>query len=132
MGAGGCLNRRVRRRRDVGGGVKGGKQLLTGNVGGAVSTLLGGGRSAAGATASTALGLAAIGFWVAGGAKAVLHETAAALGATTNPQLESTWFSSTYWRMAAIAAMLTLPFLFAATVQAALRSDAMLLARAAF
>src|SRR5437763_16116470 len=34
--------------------------------------------------------------------------------------------------MAAIAAMLTLPFLFAATVQAVLRSDISLLARAAF
>src|SRR6185437_12087549 len=34
--------------------------------------------------------------------------------------------------MAAIAALLTLPFLFAATVQAALRSDVALLARAAF
>ncbi|MBV9806217.1 MAG: hypothetical protein JO286_03485 [Solirubrobacterales bacterium] len=111
--------------------LKGGKQLITGNVGGAVSTLLGGGSGTVGATASTALGLAAIGFWVTGGASEVLHETAAALGATTTPQLQSTWFSSTYWRMAAIAAMLTLPFLFAATVQALLRSDASLLARAA-
>ena len=61
----------------------------------------------------------------------MLHETATALGATTSPQLQSTWFSSTYWRMAAIATMLTLPFLFAATVQAALRSDVALLTRAA-
>ncbi|MBV9941750.1 MAG: hypothetical protein JO262_06425, partial [Solirubrobacterales bacterium] len=111
--------------------LKGGKQLITGNVGGAVSTLLGGGSGTVGATASTALGLAAVGVWAVGGATAVLHETAAALGATTRPQLQSTWFSSTYWRMAAIAAMLTLPFLFAATVQALLRSDASLLVRAA-
>ena len=112
--------------------LKGGKQVVTGHVGGAVSTLLGAGGGAAGATASTALGLAAIGIWVVGVAKAVLQETAAAISATTAPQLESTWFSSTYWRMAAIAAMLTLPFLFAATVQALLRSDISLLAKAAF
>jgi hypothetical protein len=112
--------------------IKSGKQLVTGHVGGAVSTLLGGGAGSVAATASTALGLAAIGTWVIGGAGAVLHQATAALGATTTPQLESTWFSSTYWRMAAIATLLTLPFLFAATVQAALRSDLALLARAAF
>ncbi len=111
--------------------IKGGNQLLHGNVGGAVRTVLRGGAGTAAATASTALGLAAIGAWVVGGAAAVLHETAAALGATTSPQLQSTWFSATYWRMAAIAAMMTLPFLFAATVQAALRSDIALLTRAA-
>jgi hypothetical protein len=112
--------------------IKSGKQLLTGHVGGAVSTLLGGGAGTVAATASTALGLAAIVTWVVGGAGAVIHEATAALGATTTPQLESTWFSVTYWKMAAIAALLTLPFLFAATVQAALRSDVALLARAAF
>jgi hypothetical protein len=112
--------------------IKSGKQLVTGHVGGAVKTVLGAGAGGVAATASTALGLVAIGTWVVGGAAAVLHEAAAALGATTTPQLESTWFSSTYWRMAAIAALLTLPFLFAATVQAALRSDLALLARAAF
>ncbi|MGH2885435.1 MAG: hypothetical protein ACRDPA_22490, partial [Solirubrobacteraceae bacterium] len=93
--------------------IKGGKDLVTGHVGGAVSTLLGGGAGSIASTASTALGLAAIGAWVVGGAAAVLHEAVAALGATTTPQLASTWFSSTYWRMAAIAALLTLPFLFA-------------------
>ncbi|HJS92886.1 MAG TPA: hypothetical protein VJ741_01385 [Solirubrobacteraceae bacterium] len=112
--------------------IKSGKQLITGHVGGAVSTLLGGGAGTVAATASTALGLAAIVTWVVGGAGAVLHEATAALGATTTPQLGSTWFSATYWRMAAIAALLTLPFLFAATVQAALQSDVALLARAAF
>jgi len=110
--------------------LKGGKQLLTGNVGGAVSTVLGAGGTAASA-ASTGIGLAAITLWVVGGAGGVLHEASAALGATTTPQLHSTWFSATYWRMAAIAALLTLPFLFAATVQAVIRSDAVLLARAA-
>jgi hypothetical protein len=112
--------------------IKSGKQLVTGHVGGAVSTLLGGGAGTVAAGASTALGLAALVTWVVGGAGAVLHEATAALGATTTPQLESTWFSTTYWRMAAIAALLTLPFLFAATVQAALRSDVALVAKAAF
>ena len=117
-----------------------GKQLITGHVGGAVKTVVGGAvqtvvRDAAGtlvSTATTAIGLAAIGVWVVGGAQGVLHDTAAALGATTSPELRSTWFSATYWRMAAIAAVLTLPFLFAAAVQALIRSDLGLLVRAAF
>jgi hypothetical protein len=107
-----------------------GKQLITGNVGGAVNTAVGGAAQAVASTASTALGFAAIGTWVLGGAEVVLDQTAAALGQTTAPQLHTTWFSSTYWRMAAIAAVLTLPFLFAAAVQALIRSDLGLLARA--
>ncbi len=110
--------------------INGGRQLITGNVGGAASTVLGAGAGTL-ATAGATVGLAAISASVVGAAGAVLHETAAALGSTTSPQLQSTWFSGTYWRMAAIATMLTLPFLFAATVQAALRSDVTLLARAA-
>ena len=66
------------------------------------------------------------------GAQSVLNETASAVSTTTSPQLRASWFSSTYWRMAAIAAVLTLPFLFAAAVQALIRSDAGLLVRAAF
>ena len=54
------------------------------------------------------------------------------ISSTTRPQLQSTWFSSFYWRMAAISALLTLPFLFAAAIQALLRSDLALLARSAF
>jgi hypothetical protein len=61
----------------------------------------------------------------------VLHETAGVISATSRPQLQSTWFSSSYWRMAAISALLTLPFLFAAAIQALLRSDLSLLARSA-
>jgi hypothetical protein len=110
--------------------INGGKQLITGNVGGAASTVLGAGAGTL-ATEGATVGLAAISASVVAAAGAVLHQTAAALGSTTAPQLQSTWFSATYWRMAAIAAMLTLPFLFAATVQAALRSDVTLLARAA-
>ncbi len=109
-----------------------GKQLATGHVGGAVKTILGGGSSNSPSTASTAIGLAAIGTWVFGGAKFALHETAKVLGETTSPQLTTSWFSSAYWRVAGIAAVLTLPFLFAAAIQALLRSDLALLARAAF
>ena len=109
-----------------------GKQLATGHVGQAVKTALGGGSSSSSGTASTAIGLAAIGTWVFGGAKFALHETAKVLGETTSPQLTTTWFSSAYWRVAGIAAVLTLPFLFAAAVQALMRSDLALLTRAAF
>jgi hypothetical protein len=72
-----------------------------------------------------------VGPWVVGSAEGLLDDTAAALGATTTPQLRSTWFSSAYWRMAAVATLLTLPFLFAAAVQALIRSDIAVLARAA-
>ncbi len=108
-----------------------GKQLLGGNPVGAAGTLASGAASAV-STATAGLALAAISASVAGAAGGVLNDTAAALGSTTSPQLRTTWFSSTYWRMAAIAAVLTLPFLFAAAVQALIRSDVALLIRAAF
>jgi hypothetical protein len=110
------------------------KQLAGGRIGGAAKALAGAGSSASSTLAShasTVIGLAAIGAWVLGGAKVALHETATVLSDTTTPQLRSTWFSSTYWRMAGIATVLTLPFLFAAAVQALMRSDLTLLARAA-
>ncbi len=77
-------------------------------------------------------GLNAISSWVLGGTKAALQEVASMIGTATAPNLQSTWFSSTYWRVAALAAMLTLPFLFAAAVQALARSDLALLAKAVF
>ena len=46
----------------------------------------------------------AIDAWVLGSAHGLLDDTATAFGDTTSPQLRTTWFSSTYWRMAAIAA----------------------------
>lgn len=107
----------------AGGVAKAGAKLATGQVGGAVSTLVSGG---------AALGLSAIEGWVLGGASFALQETAKLIGETTAPQLQTTWFSSAYWRMAGIAAVLTLPFLFAAVVQALLRSDLALLVRATF
>lgn len=92
-------------------------------------TLTGVGGLASSVTSS--LTLAPLVAWVAGGATFVLHATSQVLGETTSPQLSSTWFSSTYWRVAGIAAVLTLPFLFAAAVQALVRSDLNLLLRAA-
>ncbi len=107
-----------------------GKKLLGGHVGSAAKTLLGDGGSSVAGKAAFVVGLAAVGAWVAGGAKVALKGTAAFIEKTTRPQLSSTWFSSTYWRIAGIAALLTLPFLFAAAVQALLRSDLTLLLRA--
>jgi len=116
--------------------LKADKQFSHGHIGKAVKTFVGaGGGSAASSVASKAtiaLGLVAIGGWVLGGARSALHETAKVLSQTTTPQLRSTWFSSVYWRMAGVAAMLTLPFLFAAAIQALMRSDLGLLTRAAF
>ncbi len=112
-----------------------GKKLITGHIGGAANALAGGGGSAGsalGTRAAALVGLAAAGAWVLGGAKSALHDTARILDKTTRPQLTTTWFSATYWRMAGIAALLTLPFLFAAAVQALMRSDLALLARASF
>jgi hypothetical protein len=109
-----------------------GKQLFTGHPAQAVNSVVSGATQTVASTASTALGLAAIGGFVLGGAQAVLTETASALGTTTAPQLRTTWFSATYWRMTAIAAVLALPFLFAAAVQALIRSDLGLLVRSAF
>jgi hypothetical protein len=106
-----------------------GKKLLGGHLGSAAKTLLGSGSS--GPSAGQVIGLAALVAWVNGGAKAALSETATVLDRTTRPQLGTTWFSSTYWRMAGISALLTLPFLFAAAVQALLNSDLTLLLRAA-
>jgi hypothetical protein len=108
--------------------VKASKKLLSGHVGGAAKAAFDTGVGAA-ATGAT---LAALGVSVLGGAKFALNETAVVLSDTSSPQLGSTWFSSAYWRVAGISVLLTLPFLFAAAVQALLRSDLVLLLRAAF
>ena len=112
-----------------------GENLVSGHLGRAIGTLTGTGAPQAqtvGRAATATIALAAIATAVAGGAQFLLRETANVIGSTTRPDLTSTWFSSAYWRMAAISALLTLPFVFAAAVQALIRSDLNLLARAAF
>lgn len=86
----------------------------------------------AGAGTLAGAGLGAIDSWVLTGAGAALTATATAISQTTAPRLQSTWFSSSYWHVAGLATLLTLPFLFAAAVQALLRSDLALLLRSAF
>ena len=78
------------------------------------------------------LGLATIVAWVVDGASAALRATVSLVGSTTRPNLGSTWFAASYWRMAAVSALLTLPFLFAAGIHALVRSDIGLIGRAAF
>jgi hypothetical protein len=107
------------------------KAIATGKPGKAVSVLLNGAKSNVLST-SGAIGIAAIVAWAVGGAHFVLSETAKLLGQTTSPELTASWFSSVYWRVAGVAALMTLPFLIAAAIQAVLRSDAALLARAVF
>ncbi len=127
--ASGLLGKACDVARDPGRILGAGQQILGGHVGGAVKTLLGDGGGAAASGLKAALSLAAIGAWVLGGAKFALRETAKVLSETTTPQLGTSWFSATYWRVAGIAALLTLPFLFAATIQAVARSDMALLLR---
>ena len=70
--------------------------------------------------------------WVADGAASALRYTAHLISETTAPDLESSWFSASYWRVAALATLLSVPFLCAAAVHALVRSDLGMLARAAF
>ena len=91
-----------------------------------------GGIAKSAADSVAGFGLGQISSFVLDGTKDALEQVASMIGAVTAPNLESTWFSSTYWRVAALAAMLTLPFLFAAAVQALARSDLALLAKAVF
>jgi hypothetical protein len=105
-----------------------GKKLAGGHVGGAIGALTG----SASKTVARVAGIAAITAGVIGGAQYALKLTVKAVGAWTNPNLAAVWFSASYWRMAAVAALLTVPFLFAAAIQAMLRSDLTLLLRSAF
>ncbi len=103
---------------------------LPGTLAGAAGSLLN--PVTAGTGVLAGLGLEAIDSSVLSAAAAALSAAARAINETTSPQLQSTWFSSTYWRVAALGALLTLPFLFAAAAQALVRSDLGLLVRAAF
>lgn len=75
--------------------------------------------------------LSVVASWVTSGARKAVQEAAHVIGAVTAPQLTSAWFSTTYWRVAGLGALLTIPFLFAAAVQAVAHGDLALLGRAA-
>ncbi|HYZ79798.1 MAG TPA: hypothetical protein VE571_00935, partial [Solirubrobacteraceae bacterium] len=115
--------------RKAGGVLNAGKKIAGGHVGGAVGALTG---SSAGKTLARAAGLAAVATAVVAGAQYALLETGKLVGAAATPNLKAPWFTAYYWRMAAVSVLLTLPFLFAAAIQAMLRSDITLLARSAF
>jgi hypothetical protein len=115
--------------RHAGGVIGAGKKLAGGHVGGAIGALTGGG---AAKTLARAAGLAAVAAAVVAGAQYALNETGKLVSSATTPDLRAPWFSAYYWRMAAVSVLLTLPFLFAAAIQAMLRSDITLLARSAF
>jgi hypothetical protein len=100
-----------------------------GSANGILSTVLSPVKSALGGLAG--LGLSAVVSWVIDGARAALLETAHIIGVTTAPQLSSSWFGSTYWKVAGLAALLTVPFLCAAAVQAVLSSSLATLIQAA-
>ena len=106
-----------------------GKKLLGGHLGGAVKSLTG---NPVTKTLTITAALGGLVAWVYSGAKFALQQTASVISSTTKPQLGSTWFSGFYWRMAGVSALLTLPFLFAAAIQALVRSDMSLLLRSAF
>jgi hypothetical protein len=108
--------------------VNAGKKLAGGHVGGAIGAL-------AGSTSSKVArlaGIVAVAAGVVAGAQIAMKLTIGAVNTGTTPNLEAVWFSSSYWRMAAVAALLTVPFLCAAAIQAMLRSDLTLLLRSAF
>jgi hypothetical protein len=77
------------------------------------------------------LALSAVNGWIVAGAEAMLREVISVISLVTTPSLSNSWFSVHYWQVAALAMLLTVPFLFAAAVQAILRSDLSLLLRAA-
>jgi len=84
------------------------------------------------ASAIAGAGLKAMSGFVLDGTAAALRQVAQIIGRVTTPALGSSWFSATYWRVAGLAALLTVPFLFAAAIQAVIRSEPAMLVRAAF
>jgi hypothetical protein len=78
------------------------------------------------------VGLDAVSGWIVAGAEAMLQEVVKVISAVTTPSLSVSWFSTNYWQMAALAMLLTLPFLFAAAVQAVIQTNVAILVRAAF
>ena len=111
----------VRRVHD--GGLRVRAESLLGTVHGVVHTVLNLNPISSGASALAGAGLGAVDSWVLGGTKAALRETADVIGRTTSPQLDSTWFSATYWRVAAgCAADLAVPVRSGGAGAASLRS----------
>ncbi len=76
--------------------------------------------------------IAAIVAWVLGGAKWTMNHMASVISSTTSPRLTAGWFTGVYLRVEALALFFTLLFLCAAAVEALLRSDGAILAKAAF
>lgn len=111
--------------------LQGARKLAGGHVGAGVKAILGDGGSKLTGASMAALALAALDHSVVQGAVAALAGTQRLLMRSVSPQLEAPWFNATYWRMAAVASLLTLPFLFACVIQAVLRADLGLLLQAA-
>jgi hypothetical protein len=108
--------------------INAGKKLAGGHVGGAIGALVG----STSQKVARAAAITAVAAGVVAGAQVAMKLTVSAVNSSTTPNLGAVWFSSSYWRMAAVAALLTLPFLCAAAIQAMLRSDLTLLLRSAF
>jgi hypothetical protein len=81
--------------------------------------------------AAAGVGLSAVSGFIVAGAEAMLGEVVKLIGLATTPSLSVSWFSTRYWRLSALATLLTVPFLFAAAVQAIIRTDLGVLLRAA-
>lgn len=77
-------------------------------------------------------GIAAITAAALGGARFVLSHMSSIISHSSEPAVGSSWFRSRYLQLEALAVLLTLPFLAAAAIQALLRQDLAVLARAAF
>ncbi|MGH2873583.1 MAG: hypothetical protein ACRDL5_14125 [Solirubrobacteraceae bacterium] len=104
-------------------------QKLAG-AGGKAATIVG--KLAGNSLLRRAAGIAAIVAWVLGGAKWTIDHMASVISQTTSPQLTSGWFTGVYLRVEGIAVFFTLLFVFAAAIEALLRSEPVLLARAVF
>lgn len=87
----------------------------------------------AGSASSSVAGgvLSTIAGWVAAGAHYLLGQVGGALSATTTVDVAAPWFGSHYTVMAAIAALVAVPMLAVAAVQAVFRQSPGLLARSA-
>jgi hypothetical protein len=98
-----------------------------GTLGGAV-----GGLADDAAKQSAGAVLNAVSQWVADGTASLLGSLASAIDTSTEPNLDTLWFNGQYQRMAGIAFLLALPFVFAAAITAVARQDATPLIRAVF